>query len=144
MTTTTHSSPPRWLLFVSVGLLLWNVMGVVSFVAHWTMTAADVAALPAIQQDMMNGMSSRTWISFAVATGAGMLGGIALLIKKKWAAPLFAVSFVAILIQFSSPQLIDIAINRDAAIMAFPAFIAAMALVQCLLSWSWSKSGWLK
>ena len=92
----------------------------------------------------MNGMTTRTWVSFAVANGAGLLGGLALLFKRRWAASLFAISFIAIIIQFSSPHLLDIAINRDASIMYFPAFIAAMALLQSLLSWRWSKRGWLK
>lgn len=140
----TLASPPRWFMPVAIMFLLWNLMGVLSFAAHWMMTAHDIAALPAIQQDMMNEMTARTWVSFAVATGAGILGGLALLTKRKWAAPLFAISLVAILIQFTSPHLLDIAANRDASIMTFPAFIAAMALVQCLLSWRWAKRGWLK
>ncbi len=144
MTVTDQAPTPRWFLIVSIILLLWNLMGVASFVAHWIMSADDIAALPAIQQDMMNEMTARTWVSFAVAIGAGILGGLALLIKRKWAAPLFAISFVAILIQFTSPHLLDIAVNRDASIMTFPAFIAAMALLQCLLSWRWTKRGWLK
>jgi len=82
MTVTDQAPTPRWLLIVSIILLLWNLMGVVSFAAHWMMTADDIAALPTIQQDMMNEMSARTWISFAVATGAGLLGGLALLVKK--------------------------------------------------------------
>lgn len=140
----TLASPPRWFMPVAIMFLLWNLMGLASFVAHWIMTPADIASLPAIQQDMMNELSARTWISFAVATGAGLLGGLALLIKRKWAPPLFAISFVAILIQFTSPHLLDIAVDRDASIMTFPAFIAAMALVQSLLSWRWTKRGWLK
>ena len=119
-------------------------MGAASFVAHWLMRPADIAALPAIQQDMMNQMTTRTWVAFAVATGAGLLGAIALLAKHRVATWLFIISLIAILIQFSSPHLIDIAANRDASIMVFPAFIAAMALLQIVLAWRWTSAGWLK
>ncbi len=108
------------------------------------MAPSDIAALPDIQQDMMNQMSNRIWISYAVAVICGVAGALALLIKRRIAAWLFGLSFVAILIQFSAPVLVDIAINRDATIMYFPAFIAAMALLQTVLAWRWSKLGWLK
>ena len=119
-------------------------MGVASFAAHWVMTPADIAVLPAIQQDMMNQMTARTWVAFAVATVSGLLGAIALLAKRSAATWLFVISLIAILIQFSSPHLVDIAINRDASIMTFPAFIAAMAVLQSVLAWQWTKAGWLK
>jgi hypothetical protein len=135
---------PRWFPAVAIIILLWSLMGVASFVAHWLMGPTDIAALPAIQQDMMNQMTGRTWVAFPVATGAGLLGAIALLAKRRAAIWLFVLSLIAILIQFSSPHLVDIAANRDASIMAFPAFIAAMALLQAALAWRWSKIGLLK
>ena len=135
---------PRWFLVVAIIILLWNLMGIGSFAAHWLMGPDDIAALPAIQQDMMNQMTARTWVAFAVATAAGLLGAIALLAKRRAATWLFIVSLIAILIQFSSPHLVDIATNRDASIMAFPAFIVAMALLQSVLAWRWTNAGWLK
>ncbi len=119
-------------------------MGLASFVMHWMLTPRDIAALPAIQQDMMNQMSNRIWISFAVAVFSGVAGAVALLAKRRIAMWLFGISFAAILIQFSAPALVDIAINRDPTIMYFPAFIAAMALIQSVLAWRWAKLGWLK
>jgi len=43
---------PRWLTWVSILFLLWNLMGVGAFVSQWTMTAADIAALPQNQRDL--------------------------------------------------------------------------------------------
>jgi hypothetical protein len=41
----------RWLTWVSILFLLWNLMGVGAFVSQWTMTAADITALPQNQRD---------------------------------------------------------------------------------------------
>ncbi len=139
-----NKAAPRWFLIAAIVLLLWSLIGLASFIMHWIMTPGDIAALPQIQQDMMNQMSNRIWISFAIAVFSGIAGALALLARRRIAIWLFAISFAAILIQFSAPVLVDIAINRDPTIMYFPAFIAAMALIQCVLAWRWTKLGWLK
>lgn len=138
-----ENTRPRWLLWASIALLLWNLMGLGSFIHHWSLSAADIAAMPQIQQDMMNGSTPRIWIAFAVAVGAGTLGAIALLLGKRWAAPLFLISLIAVIVQFTAPHLLKIANERDMGIMAFPAFIAVVAATQWWLARQWGKSGWL-
>jgi len=133
----------RWILIASIVLLLWNLSGVAAFFSQWTMTAKDIAALPDIQQDMWNHATARGWTAYAVAVSAGTLGAIGLLLGRRWATPLFAISLIAVIVQFTAPNLIDIATTKDASIMAFPLFIFAMAVTQAALAWRWAKSGLL-
>ena len=92
---------PRWLLWAGIASLLWNLMGVGAFFSQWSMSAADIAALPKIQRDLWVSMPGWAWAAYAVAVGAGVLGAIGLVMRKGWAALLFALSLIAVLAQFS-------------------------------------------
>lgn len=138
-----ENTRPRWILIASIVLLLWNLSGVAAFFSQWTMTAKDIAALPDVQQDMWNHATARGWTAYAVAVGSGTLGAIGLVLGKRWAAPLFVVSLIAVIVQFTAPNLVEIATTRDASIMVFPLFIFAMAVAQATLAWRWTKSGLL-
>jgi hypothetical protein len=132
----------RWLLWVSLLFLLWNLFGVVAFAMQWNMTAADIASLPQEQQDMWANMGSLTWGAYAVAVLSGTIGAIFLLMKKKGAAMAFLISVAALILQFSNP--IGFALGADQPQMIiFPLFIIAIAIVEFLLSRRWAARGWL-
>jgi hypothetical protein len=133
---------PRWIFWASIALLLWNLMGLGAFVYQSDMSAETIAALPAAQRDLWNAMPMWDWIAYAVAVNAGSIGAIGLLARKGWAVPLFALSIIAVIVQFSYPFLIARAIT-DMAMAAFPIFILVMAVVQWGLARNWRAKGWL-
>ena len=47
-----ENTAPRWLFWVSIILLLWNLMGAGAFVSQWFMAADQLATLPPEQQEM--------------------------------------------------------------------------------------------
>lgn len=133
---------PRWLLWVSLLFLVWNLFGVFAFVSQWNMTAADIAKLPQVQQDMWANMGSVTWGAYAVAILSGTIGAIFLLMKNKAAAMLFLISVAALVVQFSNP--IGFALGADQPQMIiFPLFIIAMAVLEFFLARKWRDKGWL-
>ena len=73
-----QNTAPRWLLWVSIILLLWNLMGVGAFVSQWMMSADQLATLPPEQQVMWAKMPSWAWAAYAVAVFAGTAGAIGL------------------------------------------------------------------
>jgi hypothetical protein len=126
-----QNTAPRWLLWVSIILLLWNLMGVGAFVSQWFMAADQLATLPPAQQEMWAKMPSWAWAAYAVAVFAGTAGAIALLLRKKLAVPLFLLSFVAVLVQFTYPFIIAGGLTTlGATALIFPAFIILVAIVQ--------------
>jgi hypothetical protein len=133
---------PRWLLWVSILLLLWNLTGLAAFVYQSEMSPKMIAALPPAQRDLWNAMPVWDWIAYAVAVNAGSIGAIGLLARKRWAVSLFALSIIAVIIQFSYPFLIARAIT-DLGMAAFPLFILMMALLQWLLARNWQAKAWL-
>jgi hypothetical protein len=137
-----QNSAPRWLIWVSLLFLVWNLFGVFAFATQWNMGPADIAKLPQVQQDMWANMGSVTWGAYAVAVLSGTIGALFLLMKKKAAAMLFLVNLAALALQFSNPIGFAIGANQ-LQLIVFPLFIIAMSAVQFLLSRNWRDKGWL-
>lgn len=79
--------------------LLWNLMGIGSFVAQVLMTPEALEALPKAERELYDSYPSWTYIVYFIAVFAGFLGSLGLLLKKRWARTLFLVSLLAVLIQ---------------------------------------------
>lgn len=94
---------PKWYWIVSSILLLWNLVGLAVFGIMMTMIgnaeAMTSANLNDEQQALINATPSWVNISFAVAVIFGVLGCIALLMRRKFAIPLFVISLLGVLAQ---------------------------------------------
>ena len=137
------NAAPKWLLWVGILFLLWNLMGIGAFASQWNMTNADVAALPQVQRELWVSMPGRAWAAYAIGVSVGTLGAIGLLLRKWWAPLAFALSLIAVLVQFSHPFLFLQQSKGDMAMLAFPIFIVVMAIIQWQLSRAWQRKGWL-
>ena len=134
---------PRWLIWAGIAFLLWNLMGIGAFASQWSMSDADVAALPQVQRGLWVTMPGWAWVAYAIGVGVGTLGAIGLLLRKWWAPLAFALSLIAVLVQFSYPFLFAQQAQGDMAMLAFPIFIVVMAIIQWQLSRAWQRKGWL-
>jgi hypothetical protein len=137
-----NAAAPRWLTWVSLFLLLWSLMGVGAFVSQYSMSAETIAGLPQAQRDLWTNMPGWAWFAYAGATLPALGGALCLLLRKAWAVPLYLLSIIGIIVQFSYPFLIARAFT-SLAMMAFPIFIFAMAVVQWRLARNWKAEGWL-
>lgn len=136
---------PRWLLWVGIASLLWNLMGVWSFVTNWQMSASGYAGLPDVQRELWSSMPTWTWVAFAVAVGCGTAAAIALLLRKGIAVPLFLVSLIAIIAQFSWPIFMTDAYSKmGAELVTFPAILVVLGVLQWHFTRIWRGRGWLK
>ena len=90
---------PVWFTIVAVLALIWNLMGVMAFLGQLFMPPEMMEALPAEQKDLM--ARTPVWVNLAFATAVfgGALGALFLLLKKRFALPLFILSFVGVVIQ---------------------------------------------
>ncbi|NER13665.1 hypothetical protein GWK08_09465 [Leptobacterium flavescens] len=93
------NKPPMSFWIISVIGLLWNLMGVLAYIGQAFITEEALELLPPEQVEFMNNTPAWVTAAFAIAVFAGMLGCIALLIRKKWATPLLILSFIAALAQ---------------------------------------------
>ena len=97
---------PLWFVLVAVLALLWNLFGLFSFYVHVTAGPEVIASWPEAQRQIEAATPRWIFVPFAVATVGGVLGSLGLLLGKRWAEPVFMLSLLAIVVQFSSYYLL--------------------------------------
>ncbi len=99
MSEETGTKPPRSFYIIGIAALIWNLIGVMTYVMQVTMNDAAMAALPDDQQAFIQ--NSPVWVTaaYAIAVNAGALGCVLLLVRQSWAYLVLVVSFAGIVIQ---------------------------------------------
>lgn len=92
--------PPTWFWVVSIIALLWNGMGVFNYLNQAYNKEAMLEGLEQAQREVFEGIPAWATAAFAIAVFSGIIGSIGLLLRKKWARPLFVISFIAAVAQF--------------------------------------------
>ncbi|WP_019051423.1 hypothetical protein [Sphingobium xenophagum] len=124
---------PRYFIVIAIVLLLWNLMGLAAFAMQYTADLTELAKSDPVTAQAFAAMPAWVWIAYAIAVGAGTLGAILLLMKKATAASLFLLSLIAVVVQFGYTFLgTDLLAVKGPSVIAFPAFIVVMAVVQLL------------
>lgn len=138
----TSTKPPVWFWIISIIALLWFLMGVNAYLQQAYRTEAFTSMLTTEQLDAINAMPAWTTGVFAIAVFAGVLGAIALLLRKKWSRPLFSLSLLGVLGQMVHYLLLSD--SRD--IFGPPIFPAIAIVVLLFLIWytkQITNKGWL-
>jgi hypothetical protein len=135
---------PTWLTIVAVLLVLWGLMGCASFWMHLSF-ADRLDTAPAADRQLYASLPQWLNIVYATGVGTGLLGSVALLAKSRWAVPLYAVSLVAVIVQFGWTFAMTeiIALKGAAATIPFPVIIVAIAVAQVWLSRRALARGWI-
>ncbi len=139
------SGPPRSFYIIGIAALIWNLIGVMTYVMQVTMSDAAMAALPAEQQAFIQ--NSPVWVTaaYAIAVNAGALGCVLLLVRQSWAFLVLVVSFAGIVIQnlygYFMGGAVDVygaaGVGLSVAVMAIGAFLIWYAKDA-------TDKGWLK
>jgi hypothetical protein len=90
---------PKWFVATAVIALLWNLLGCFAFVSDLRLSPEDIARLPEAQRALYDARPGWAVVSTALAVFGGLLGCIGLLLRKKWALPVFIASLVGIVVQ---------------------------------------------
>jgi len=137
-----EKTAPRWLTWVSILFVVWNLFGIAAFIMQWNLTAADIAKLPEAQRQMWAQMGGVTWAAYATTVLSGTFAAVMLLFRKKLAVGAFLLNVAALLLQFSNPLSFAYGAG-EGQMMVFPLFIIAVAIVELFLTRKWRKLGWL-
>jgi len=137
---------PIWFWVVSIFFLLWNIMGVFSFLAHTFISTEALAELPTDERELYGEYPLWTTIIFAIAVFTGMIGAIGLVLKKKWAKMAFIISLFAIIPQMIHNVFFTNAIEVYGAVEAvtMPALVVIIGLFLVWFSMFAIKKQWLK
>lgn len=93
------NKPTTSFWIISVIALIWNLIGVIQYLMQAYMTDEVVTTLPEPVQLYYENLPSWVTAAFALAVFTGLLGCIALLIRKKIAYYLFIISFICVVAQ---------------------------------------------
>jgi hypothetical protein len=93
--------PPAWFWVTAILALIWNAIGVFAYLGQAFMTDEMKTQLPPEQLALMESTPSWVTAAFAIAVWGGLLGSLALLLRKKWSKPVFLTSLLAILGQMA-------------------------------------------
>jgi hypothetical protein len=97
MSNTTKPNTVFWV--IGILALIWNILGVMAYLAQAYMTDDALSLLPQEEQDFFNNYPAWVTAAFAISVFAGLFGCIALLMRKKAAICLFTVSLIGVLAQ---------------------------------------------
>lgn len=95
------AKPPLWFWLIVIVALLWNLMGVTSYISTVGISPDALAALPDAERILMETMPAWATSAFAIAVFAGVSGCILLLLRKTLAISVFLISFIAIVLQMT-------------------------------------------
>jgi len=140
-----RTSPPVWFWVISILALLWFLMDVSAFFMRVFMTDGFIKAMPENQQHLYRDMPRWVNIVFAGEVFGGALGSIILLLRKKWALPLFAVSLLGVLSQTFHIYFLSDAISTmgtPAVVMPLVAIVIGTGMI--VLAKTAAAKGWLR
>ena len=138
------SKVPKWFVVVAVVALLWNLLGCVAFIADLRLSQADIAAFSPAQQALYNARTAWATAATGVAVIGGALGCIGLLLRRKWAFAVLALSLAGIVIQdFGLFVLADGARLAGSTAMVLQAIVLVVGIGLVLLSRKAASRGWL-
>ncbi len=143
---TRFSTPtPLWFRIVALVLVIWGAVGVFACVQQFRLGADAMGPADDYYRRLYAGFPIWYNAVYAVATGTGLLAALAPLFGSVLARPLFAISLVAVLMQFgwlfAATDLI--AVRGAAQVVPFPVFIAAVAAFGVWLAGHAGRRGWI-
>jgi len=95
---TTKRKPSTGFWIIAVIALLWNIMGVMAYLGQVYITDDVLNTMTTEQQELFTNTPAWSTGVFAVAVFGAFLASLLLLLRKKWASPLFLISLLAVLI----------------------------------------------
>ena len=93
------NSVPIWFWVISAIGLFWFLMDFMAFYMRVFTTEQTLEKMPEAQRALYQAMPSWVNIVFALEVFGGLLGCVMLLLRRKWATALLAISFIGVVCQ---------------------------------------------
>ena len=133
-----------WFWVIAAFALLWNIMGCAILYSEVFAQEAMMESMTDVQKEWARSTPSWIYIVFAISVSTGVAGSICLLMRKKLSVPLFAISFVAVLIQMVYTMLIAGGLQiMGPSGAVLPALVVILAIAWLLFSLFSKGKGWL-
>lgn len=141
----TTTRPPAWFWIVGVLLLLWGLMGVVTYYMSFHMSPAALEAMTEYDRRLYTDRAPWFIVTYGVAVWGALLGTLLLLLRRAWARPVYLVSLIAVVVMFGWLFLGTdlIAVKGVLTATGFPIVIALIGLFQIWLAGAARQRGWI-
>ncbi len=140
---TSSNKPPVWFWIVSVLALLWNLFGVFQYLYTSFNQVEIMETLNQAQRELFEAIPAWATACFAIAVFSGAIASIALLLRKKWARPLFVVSLLAAVAQFINWLFIQNAAEVFPNSYTMPITVTIIGILLIIFSKKGIQKGWL-
>lgn len=141
---TAQAGPTRGYWIISGLALVWNLIGIMTFVMTVTLSDAALAAMPEAERALYEGTPGWVTAAYAVAVFAGTAGCVGLLLRKAWATPTFVVSLIAIIGQMGHALLASSMLEvQGSGAAVLPIMLIAIAAGLVAFARSAGTKGWL-
>ena len=143
----TQSGPvrPKAYWWVAILALVWNLLGLAMFGVQVTMDEARLATLPEVDRQIF--LATPAWLNvmFGIGVIGGVLGALGLLLRRRWAVPLFAVSLLAVVVQMAGAYALTPAWQAyGPAGLAMPVLVLVIAAGLWVYAGRCRAGGWLR
>jgi hypothetical protein len=136
---------PTLLRVVAIAAFAWNLTGVAMFFLQTGMDAAQIAALPEAQRTVYEAMPAWLAVFYGIAVFGGLVGSLGLLLRRRWAVPVLAVSLAAVLVQMTALYLLTPAWQASGASgLAMSLLITGIAAFLLVYARHAAARGWLR
>ncbi len=127
---------PWHLWLIGILALLWNGMGAFDYLMTQTRNASYMAGFTPEQLDYFYGLPKWSVATWAISVWSAVLASVLLLLRRRWAKPVFAVSLLAMLPTFVHNYLLSkgYEIMGGAAALAFTLTIVAVGVALLIYS----------
>ena len=135
---------PTWFWVIAAVSLIWNTLGCVIFSSEVFAQEAMIESMTGEQKEWVRSTPRWVYVVFAISVSTGVAGSLCLLMRKKLSAPLFTISFAAVLIQMVYTMLIAGGLQvmgPTGAVM--PTVVITLAVVWLSFSLLSKGKGWL-
>ena len=133
----TTAKAPVHLWIIGVVTLLWNLMGAYDYLMTQTQNAAYMAKFEQAHLDYFYGFPTWVEATWALAVWGAVLGSILLLLRKRWAVPVFLVSFAAMVLT----AIYNFGISNGMEVMGTAGFIFTVVIfIVSLGLWLYSRA----
>ncbi|MDY8135840.1 hypothetical protein [Aquimarina sp. 2201CG5-10] len=139
----TTNKTPVWYWIISIIGLIWNIMGVMAYLGQAYITEEALAALPEADQNFYNNAPAWVTAVFAIAVFSGVLGCLGLLLRKKWAIPLFLISLITVIAQQVYNFFIQDFVELTGERLYMPIIIFVFAIFLLWFSRNAKSKGWI-
>lgn len=142
---TATQKPPRSFWIISILALIWNAIGIVTYLMSVTMSPETLAEMTEAQRALYTDIPVWATSAYAIAVFGGTIACVALLLRKAWAVPLFYVSLVGILVQMVHAVFMTSMLEvQGAASLIMPVLIIVVAVYLISYSSAAKKKGWIR